>query len=84
MEREGSGQAPPKLIERFDPKLDRTSPRQAVTQLGNMKEMLVYIVQYTIRRTNIAVLRRRGHRLTHGARVKLAASARREGSAGRL
>ena len=83
MKREESGQAPAKL-NGFGPKTDRTSPGQVVTQLGNTKEMLVCIVQYTIRRTKIAAPGRRGHTLTHGARVKLAASARREGSAGRL
>jgi len=57
VEREESGQAPPRL-NGFDPKMDRTSPGQVVTQVGNTKEMLVHILQYTIGRTNVAAQRR--------------------------
>ena len=46
-------------VERFDPKMDRTSPRQVVTEIRNTKELLLHMVQYTICRTNMAAPRRR-------------------------
>lgn len=71
-------------VERFDPKMDRTSPRQVVTEIRNTKELLLHMVQYTICRTNMAAPRRQGMITCAMSEVKLAASARREESAGRL
>lgn len=71
-------------VEQFDPKMDRTSPRQVVTEIRNTKEMLLHMLQYTICRTNMAAPKRRGTITCSMSEVKLTASAQREESASRL
>jgi hypothetical protein len=75
----GKENAPPKLSG-FDPKMDRTSPWQVVTQIGNTKEMLLhYCICFSVRHAERTWPRQDsggGNDSMHIARVKLAASAR--------